>query len=59
MLAAYDKLVDRGNTPWLNKVRANLVNNGARAEGLTHLMINFDDGPAYEFICISFRLDQT
>jgi hypothetical protein len=58
MLEAYDKLVDRGETPWLNEVRTNLVSNGARSERLAHLMINFDDGPAYEFICTSFRLDE-
>ena len=56
--AAYDRVVDLGKTVWLREC-------SSRAEpfwqlhGETrtfrHLMICFDDGPCYEFICSSFR----
>ncbi|MDB4993133.1 MAG: hypothetical protein JWM74_565, partial [Myxococcaceae bacterium] len=39
MLEAYDKLVDKGATTWLEEVRANLKQNGGDARGLAHLMI--------------------
>jgi hypothetical protein len=58
MLVAYDRLVDRGTTAWLEEVRANLAKNAGDATGLVHLMINFDDGPAYEFVCRSFRIEK-
>lgn len=56
-LEAYDRLVDRGPTPWLSELSANLKRTGARADGLAHLMINFDDGPCYEVVCRSHRLE--
>jgi hypothetical protein len=57
MHEAYDKLVDRGSSAWLEEVRANLKKNGGDADGLVHLMVNFDDGPAYEVLCRSFRIE--
>jgi hypothetical protein len=57
MLEAYDQLVDRGPSVWLDEVSVNLKRNGAQAQGLKHLMINFDDGPAYEVVCLSFRVE--
>jgi hypothetical protein len=59
MLHAYDKLVDEGQSPWLREVIENLEKNGGDAAGLCHLMINFDDGPAYEVVCRSFRVEGT
>lgn len=59
MLEANDKLVDRGPSAWLEEVRRNLKNNGGDPEGLTHLMINFDDGPAYEVVCRGFRIEES
>jgi hypothetical protein len=58
MLEAYDKLVDRGRSAWLEEVSSNLRKNAGDAHGLVHLMINFDDGPAYEAVCRSFRVDE-
>ena len=58
MRDAYDKLVDRGSTPWLEEVRANLKRNGDEPGGVLHLMINFDDGPAYEVVCRCFRAEE-
>lgn len=57
MLEAYDTLVDRGRSAWLTEVGANLKRNGAEARGLVHLMIDFDDGPCYEVVCRSFRIE--
>lgn len=57
MLEAYDKLVDRGPSAWLEELCANLRKNGGEAEGLVHLMIGFDDGPTYEVVCRSFRVE--
>jgi hypothetical protein len=58
MLEAYDKLVDRGLSAWLEEVQANLKQNGGEAQGLVHLMMNFDDGPTYEVVCRSFRVEE-
>lgn len=57
MLVAYDRLVDQGQTAWLHEVEENLKQHGENAAGLAHLTINFDDGPCYEVICRSHRLD--
>jgi hypothetical protein len=58
MLEAYDKLVDRGSSAWLEEVRSNLKRNGGEPKGLVHLMLGFDDGPTYEVVCRSFRIDE-
>ncbi len=58
MLEAYDKLVDRGPSAWLEEVRSNLKRSGGNAHGLVHMMINFDDGPTYEIVCRSFRVEE-
>jgi hypothetical protein len=58
MREGYDTLVDRGDSAWLAEVRANLKKNGAEAQGLVHLLIDFDDGPAYEVVCRSFRIEE-
>ena len=57
MLDAYDRLVDRGGTAWLDELRANLGRNGGTTDRLVHMMIMFDDGPCYELICGEFRLE--
>lgn len=58
MLEAYDKLVDRGPSAWLEEVSANLRKNGSETRGLVHLMIDFDDGPTYEVLCQSFGVEE-
>lgn len=57
MLVAYGKLVDLGQTEWLGAVRAARLHNQYPVVPLRHLMIYFDDGPCYEFICQSFRVE--
>ena len=57
MLAAYDRLLDQGETSWLDEITGNLRQHGADSAALTHLVINFDDGPCYEVICRSHRLE--
>jgi hypothetical protein len=57
MAEAYDRLIDRGVTAWLADVVANLGLYDQDASGLVHLMINFDDGPCYEFLCRGFRVE--
>jgi hypothetical protein len=59
MREAYDRLVDQGQTAWLGEISGNLKQHGGDAIGLAHLMINFDDGPCYEVICRSHRLEST
>jgi hypothetical protein len=54
----YDRLVDRGQTNWLAEVCGSLRCNGGEPSGLVHMMINFDDGPCYEFLCRSFRVER-
>ncbi|MFO0631444.1 MAG: hypothetical protein U0168_01200 [Nannocystaceae bacterium] len=57
MLEAYDRLMDQGQTSWLDEVVENLSRHGADSTGLAHLIVNFDDGPCYEVICRSYRLE--
>jgi hypothetical protein len=57
MLEAYDRLLDQGETSWLGEITGNLRQHGADAATLTHMIINFDDGPCYEVICRSHRLE--
>lgn len=57
---AYDKVVDVGSSEWLSAVREQLVSYRAgNLEELKHLMIYLDDGPGYEFICRTFRVEQS
>lgn len=58
MLEAYDRLVDRGASAWLEELRSNLKENGGDPQGLIHLMIGFDDGPTYEVVCRGFRIEE-
>jgi len=55
--AAYDRVVDLGATAWLDEVSSELSQHGADRSGLQHLMIYFDDGPCYEFVCRSFSAE--
>ena len=56
---AYEKLVLIDGSPWLEEVKAISSAYYTKRQGtpkeLVHLMICFDDGPCYEFICIGFR----
>lgn len=56
---AYDKLVRLDDSPWLAEVKANSLEYYTKRQGapkeLQHLMISFDDGPCYEFICVGFK----
>jgi len=59
---AYDKVVDLGSSEWLNEVREQLASHPDMDRGveeLRHLMIYFDDGPCYEFICRTFRVEES
>lgn len=51
---AYGKLVRLGSTQWLAETQA--ANSRRSPSELQHLMICFDDGPCYEFICTAFRV---
>jgi hypothetical protein len=57
MLEAYDKLVDRGGSAWLDETLVNLKKNGSEVLKLVHLMISFDDGPTYEVVCREFHVE--
>jgi len=57
MRDAYDRVVDLGATAWLDEVSSELSQHGADRSGLQHLMIYFDDGPCYEFVCRSFSAE--
>jgi hypothetical protein len=49
--AAYGRLIQLGTTSWLAEIHKIAANNPRSAKDLQHLMICFDDGPCYEFIC--------
>lgn len=56
---SYDRLVRLDGSPWLAQVKANSAPYYAKRQAsqkeLQHLMISFDDGPCYEFICTGFK----
>ncbi len=56
---AYDKLVRLKNSAWLSEVTAKSASFYTKMQGspkeFQHLMICFDDGPCYEFICVEFQ----
>jgi hypothetical protein len=52
---AYDALVDLGETNWLAFIKKRIKSQ--KTSELHHLRIDFDDGPSYEFICSSFRVE--
>lgn len=54
---AYDKVVDVGSSSWLADIEKQLALSGQSTSELRHLMICFDDGPCYEFICKAFTVD--
>jgi hypothetical protein len=56
--AAYDKVVDVGPTEWLATIQEQLVRWGAETGEVKHLITYYDDGPCYEFICRSFRIEE-
>ncbi len=55
---AYDHVVDLGSSEWLEAVRKQIRSNGQDSQELRHLMIYFDNGPCYEFICRDLKIDQ-
>jgi hypothetical protein len=52
---AYGKVVKLGQTPWLDEIMKVYLKSGPELRALHHLMIVFDDGPCYEFICTMFE----
>ena len=59
MRVAYDKLIDRGATDWLRSIETEMTRLGHECDDIKHLMILFDDGPCYEVICKSFRVEES
>src|SRR5262249_5123005 len=55
----YGQLIDLEKTGWLKEVVPLYTKHrnayGKPVKDLRHLMICFDDGPCYEFICTSFQ----
>lgn len=56
---AYDKVVNYGNTEWLEEIKTNMSEADLDTQGLSHLVIYFDDGPSCEFICEEFHAEET
>jgi hypothetical protein len=59
---SYGKVISLGDSKWLTEVRESYdrycsIGHIFEAE-LRHLMITFDDGPCYEFICSTFYVQQ-
>jgi len=56
---AYGTLISVENSPWLTSVQGSCAEYHTAATTtpmkLHHLMICFDDGPCFEFICAGFR----
>ena len=56
---SYDVVADVGSSDWLSLVALSIKGHGGNAQGIRHLMIYFDEGPGYEFICRAFRVEET
>lgn len=56
---SYDNVVDVGVSDWLCLVTQSIKGHGENADGIRHLMIYFDEGPGYEFICRAFRVEES
>lgn len=56
-LNAYERLVDCGMTEWLKSIKERLSECGESSDELKHMMIYFDSGPCYEFICTGFDVN--
>jgi hypothetical protein len=52
---AYGKLVNLYKTDWLQQIQQTSNERGRPFQELMHMMICFDDGPCYEFICRNFH----
>jgi len=55
---SYDSVVDLGGSEWLASIKEGMATHGDDTSQLRHLMITVDDGPCYEFICRSFRVER-
>jgi hypothetical protein len=55
---AYGRLIDVGSSEWLAEITTNLSKGKMHVGGIRHCMITLDDGPSYEFICKSFRVER-
>lgn len=53
----YDRVTEVLQSDWKDEAIRALKKWGRDVSGLKHLMIYFDDGPAYEFICRSFEAE--
>lgn len=53
---AYGRLVSLDSN-WLDEVRKTGKKSPEAVESLRHLMITFDDGPCYELICRSWKVN--
>jgi hypothetical protein len=54
--AAYGKLVQVDESPWVAEISQVYDKGGRTSKDLKHLMICFDDGPCFEFICLEFSV---
>jgi hypothetical protein len=56
---SYGSVISISKSPWLEELKKSYIKYCASAKltpkDLQHLMITFDDGPCYEFICVTFR----
>jgi hypothetical protein len=53
--ASYGCVVSITDSPWLQEIRAKQAPKVPAGVKLRHLMICFDDGPCYEFVCSDFK----
>ena len=52
---AYGKVVDIGTSSWLADIVVSYKNTHKAPVLMRHMMICFDDGPCYEFVCDGFK----
>lgn len=58
MRAAYAQLIDVGESTWLQDVFSRIHERKPETTRPKHLMILFDDGPCYEFLCQGFTIER-
>jgi hypothetical protein len=56
---SFGELVDRGETDWLNGIKKCMIPGLDRPGKLYDLAFDSSDGPCYEFICRSYKIEDT
>lgn len=56
---AYGRVIEVEDSSWLTEIKARLNRiKNSETSSLRHLMVDFDDGPRWEFVCRKFTFQE-